>query len=216
MQPVVIVAPIIFGIVMKWLWERQRLATVIGVGFIAAQLWLTLAIIDWYQLGDNAMSISEVQAMLTDWQDIGNEIVFIEKAPADEANLASTEWELFWKILDRQFPLATVYDSHALPIAPDGEILASVASVDIIPPFFGEGEIVDLGVQQGLVEKSGAWYAYKGEKIGQGKSNATKFLEEHPEIATEIETEIRRQLLDDVKITDDSQSDIPDYEVELA
>jgi 4-amino-4-deoxy-L-arabinose transferase-like glycosyltransferase len=145
MQPVVIVAPIIFGIVMKWLWERQRLATVIGVGFITAQLWLTLAIIDWYQLGDNAMSISEVQAMLTDWQEIGNEIVFIEKAPADEANLASTEWELFWKILDRQFPLATVYDIHALPIAPDGEILASVASVDVIPPFFGEGEVIDLG-----------------------------------------------------------------------
>ncbi len=57
------------------------------------------------------------------------------------------------------------------------------------------GEVVDLGVQQGLVDKSGAWYAYKGDKIGQGKANAAKFLEEHPEVAEEIENEIRAQLL---------------------
>ena len=57
------------------------------------------------------------------------------------------------------------------------------------------GEVVDLGVQQGLVDKSGAWYAYKGDKIGQGKANAAKYLEEHPAIAQEIEAEIRAQLL---------------------
>ncbi|GAA0695530.1 recombinase RecA [Marinobacterium maritimum] len=57
------------------------------------------------------------------------------------------------------------------------------------------GEVVDLGVQQGLVDKSGAWYAYKGDKIGQGKANAAKYLEEHPEVAQEIESEIRAQLL---------------------
>ncbi len=57
------------------------------------------------------------------------------------------------------------------------------------------GEVIDLGVQQKLVEKAGAWYSYKGDKIGQGKANAAKFLEEHPEIADEIETEIRKQLL---------------------
>lgn len=57
------------------------------------------------------------------------------------------------------------------------------------------GEIVDLGVKQGLVDKSGAWYAYKGDKIGQGKANACKFLAENPEIAEEIEVEIRRQLM---------------------
>jgi recombination protein RecA len=57
------------------------------------------------------------------------------------------------------------------------------------------GEVIDLGVQQKLVEKAGAWYSYKGDKIGQGKANAAKFLEENPEIATEIETEIRKQLL---------------------
>lgn len=48
---------------------------------------------------------------------------------------------------------------------------------------FHLGEIVDLGVKQGLVEKSGAWYAYKGEKIGQGKKNAAVFLKENPHIA---------------------------------
>ena len=57
------------------------------------------------------------------------------------------------------------------------------------------GEIVDLGVKQGLVDKSGAWYAYKGDKIGQGKANACKFLAENPQIAEEIEAEIRRQLM---------------------
>ena len=54
-----------------------------------------------------------------------------------------------------------------------------------------EGEIVELGVNHKIVEKSGAWYAYKGEKIGQGKDNAREFLREHPEIAQEIEDKIR-------------------------
>ena len=57
------------------------------------------------------------------------------------------------------------------------------------------GEIIDLGVKQGLVDKAGAWYAYKGNKIGQGKANAAKFLEDNPEIAQEIEAAIREQLL---------------------
>jgi len=57
------------------------------------------------------------------------------------------------------------------------------------------GEIIDLGVKQGLVNKSGAWYAYQGDKIGQGKANACKFLEENPQIAKEIEDELRTQLL---------------------
>ena len=54
-----------------------------------------------------------------------------------------------------------------------------------------EGEIIDLGVLHKLVDKSGAWYAYKGEKIGQGKDNAREYLREHPEIAREIENKIR-------------------------
>lgn len=57
------------------------------------------------------------------------------------------------------------------------------------------GELIDLGVKQGLVDKSGAWYAYQGNKIGQGKANAAKFLEENPEISNEIETALRAELL---------------------
>jgi recombination protein RecA len=55
-----------------------------------------------------------------------------------------------------------------------------------------EGEIIELGVNQRIVEKSGAWYAYGGDKIGQGKDNAREFLREHPEIADEIEAKIRQ------------------------
>ena len=54
-----------------------------------------------------------------------------------------------------------------------------------------EGEIIELGVQQKLIEKSGAWYAYKGEKIGQGKDNSREFLKANPEVAHEIEAKIR-------------------------
>ena len=54
-----------------------------------------------------------------------------------------------------------------------------------------EGEIIELGVNHRIVEKSGAWYAYDGEKIGQGKDNAREYLREHPEIAEEIEAKIR-------------------------
>ncbi|WP_116808222.1 recombinase RecA [Steroidobacter cummioxidans] len=61
------------------------------------------------------------------------------------------------------------------------------------------GEIIDIGVLQGLVEKSGSWYSYNGERIGQGKENARTFLQTHPEIAREIEGKIREKLLPDTK-----------------
>ena len=54
-----------------------------------------------------------------------------------------------------------------------------------------EGEIVELGVAHRIVEKSGAWYAYNGERIGQGKDNTREFLKEHPEMAREIENKVR-------------------------
>jgi recombination protein RecA len=57
------------------------------------------------------------------------------------------------------------------------------------------GEIIDIGVLQGLVEKSGSWYSYNGERIGQGKENARAFLEQHPEVAREIEGKLREKLL---------------------
>lgn len=70
-----------------------------------------------------------------------------------------------------------------------------VADFDIL---YGEGisrlgEIIEWGVQGKFIEKSGAWYAYQGEKIGQGKENAREYLREHPEIAAEIESKIRQE-----------------------
>ncbi len=58
-----------------------------------------------------------------------------------------------------------------------------------------EGEIIDLGVECKLIDKSGAWYSYKGEKIGQGKDKVRAYLHENPQIAKEIEAQIRTQLL---------------------
>jgi len=58
-----------------------------------------------------------------------------------------------------------------------------------------EGEIIDLGVLHGLVEKSGSWYSYKGERIGQGKDNTRTFLQQHPEIAKDIEGQLREKLV---------------------
>src|SRR5688572_13501527 len=58
-----------------------------------------------------------------------------------------------------------------------------------------EGEIIDMGVLHGLVEKSGSWYAYKGERIGQGKDNARAHLQAHPEVAKDIELQLREKLL---------------------
>ncbi len=57
-----------------------------------------------------------------------------------------------------------------------------------------EGEIIDMGVVAKVVEKSGSWYAYQGEKIGQGKDNAREFLRENPDIAHEIENKVRESL----------------------
>src|SRR5436190_2233939 len=57
-----------------------------------------------------------------------------------------------------------------------------------------EGEIVDMGVAARILEKSGAWYAYNGEKIGQGKDNSREFLRENPELAIEIENKVREAM----------------------
>ena len=57
------------------------------------------------------------------------------------------------------------------------------------------GEVIDWGVKLNLIDKSGAWYAYKGDKIGQGKANASRFLEENATVAKEIEDQIRHQMM---------------------
>ena len=58
-----------------------------------------------------------------------------------------------------------------------------------------EGEIITLGAQLGIIDKSGAWYSYNGDRIGQGKDNVLNFLKENPDIAACIEAQIRAQLL---------------------
>jgi recombination protein RecA len=58
-----------------------------------------------------------------------------------------------------------------------------------------EGELIDLGVKQGLIDKAGAWYSYKGDRIGQGKDNVRGFLRDNPEVARDIDTQLRSLLL---------------------
>ena len=57
-----------------------------------------------------------------------------------------------------------------------------------------EGDLIDLGVAQNLVEKSGAWYSYKGERIGQGRENARQFLKDNPEVFKKLDVELRKAL----------------------
>src|ERR1700754_498910 len=57
-----------------------------------------------------------------------------------------------------------------------------------------EGSLVDVGVEQGIVRKSGAWYTYEGDQLGQGKENARKFMRENPDVANEIEKRIKEKL----------------------
>ncbi len=80
---------------------------------------------------------------------------------------------------------------------------------------YRNGEIIDLGVQQGLIEKSGAWYSYQGNKIGQGKANAAKYLEDNQEVAREIEGQIRQKLLVSSAPAKASADDLADAEVDF-
>ncbi len=88
------------------------------------------------------------------------------------------------------------------------ETRVKVVKNKIAPPFkqaefqilYGQGinnlgELIDLGVKNGFVEKAGAWYSCNGERIGQGKANATKYLEEHPEMAKDVDGKLRELLL---------------------
>ena len=78
------------------------------------------------------------------------------------------------------------------------------------------GEVIDLGVKEGLISKSGAWYAYEGDKIGQGKANAAKYLEENPAVAEEIETEIRARLLNVAAPTEEEKADGDEPQLDLS
>jgi recombination protein RecA len=107
------------------------------------------------------------------------------------------------------------------------EILGSQTRVKVVknkvaPPFkqtefdilYGQGisrlgEVVDLGVAQELVGKSGTWYSYGDKRLGQGKDNAVQFLRENPEVALEIETQIRaNSLQNNVLVSQDEEDEL--------
>jgi recombination protein RecA len=75
-----------------------------------------------------------------------------------------------------------------------------------------EGELIDLGVKNGMIEKAGAWYSYNEERIGQGKDNVRQFLKEHTEMAEEIDQRLRAELLPKPKAKAASDSETSDSE----
>ena len=98
----------------------------------------------------------------------------------------------------------------------------------VAPPFrqvdfdiiYGEGiskmgELLDLGVKADVVEKSGSWFSYKGERLGQGRENSKRFLRENPPIAHEIEDAIRKHagLIDDMMLSGDDEGEEGDVAV---
>ena len=107
------------------------------------------------------------------------------------------------------------------------EILGNETRVKVVknklaPPFkkaefeilYGEGisrlgELIDMGVEHGLVDKAGSWYSYNGERIGQGKENARAYLKENPEMGVEIEEKLRAQLLpNDDDLNQDTEAEL--------
>ena len=109
-------------------------------------------------------------------------------------------------------------------------VKAKVVKNKIAPPFkiaefdilYGHGisksgELVDIGVELDIVEKSGSWFAYEGNRIGQGKDNARKYLEQNPDIARAIEQRIRdnRDKLDNLMISDEYSEGDDDAELSL-
>ena len=67
-----------------------------------------------------------------------------------------------------------------------------------------EGEIIEHGVEQGIIDKAGSWYSYKNDRVGQGKENVREFLKTHPDVAAEIEQQIRARLLPDTVETSEA------------
>lgn len=78
------------------------------------------------------------------------------------------------------------------------------------------GEIVNLGVSYGLIDKAGSWYSYQGERIGQGQDNVKQFLKDHVEICQTLETEIRKNLLNNpFETSENSLTEVPELETEI-
>jgi recombination protein RecA len=69
-----------------------------------------------------------------------------------------------------------------------------------------EGELIELGVKYGFVDKSGAWYSYQGDRIGQGKENVRQFLKDHPDMAAKIEKQVRAELMPELHGTPEKEA----------
>ena len=129
-------------------------------------------------------------------------------------------------IKDGEVDMIALWVSRVIGAIKDGdEIVGNETRVKVIknkvaPPFkqaefqilYGKGiyllgEIIDLGVQMGFVDKAGAWYSYKNDRIGQGKKNAADFLKEHPEMAAEIEQRIRDESMGEKDAEKDESED---------
>ena len=67
--------------------------------------------------------------------------------------------------------------------------------------------MIDIGVQEGFVDKAGAWYSYNGERIGQGKDNVRNFLKENPDMADQIEAQIRQARLGDTAVVAETEAE---------
>ena len=107
----------------------------------------------------------------------------------------------------------------------EGNVVGNLVKVKVVknkmaPPFkqaefeilYGEGsshegELIDLGVKHDLVDKSGAWYSYSGDRIGQGKDNVRTYLKEHPAMASEIDKKLRAMLLTSTKPSAEQDED---------
>ena len=72
-----------------------------------------------------------------------------------------------------------------------------------------EGGLIDMGVEHGLVKKSGAWFTYDGDQLGQGKEKARQFLKDNPDLAAEIERRIREKLGVDKPAEADVEAEVP-------
>ena len=124
-------------------------------------------------------------------------------------------------------------DIRRIGAVKDGdEVIGSETRVKVVknkvaPPFtqtefqilYGQGinrlgEVIDFGVKLGFVDKAGAWYSYQGTKIGQGKNNVVKYLQENPEIAETIEQKIRAELLPEAGAEGDKTQDAAAEEVQ--
>jgi len=100
------------------------------------------------------------------------------------------------------------------------ETRVKVVKNKLAPPFrqaefeilYGEGisrygELIDLGVKEGMIKKAGAWYSYNGDRIGQGKENVRGFLREHPDMAQEIEASLRARLMPQTRQAEESAAE---------